>query len=77
MKKIFKLNSDFLVRLKNFWFATQLLIVSASLPVMCVVQLLHGGNEETKQQQEQVIKNSAGQNQVIGLQNKSNTIKLS
>jgi len=77
MKKTFKLSSNFLNRLKNFWFAMQLLIVSVSLPILSFVEIAHSTNEVNSKQQEEVIKNSVNQNQIIGSQNKSNTIKLS
>jgi hypothetical protein len=76
MKKSFKLNSNFLVRLKNFWFATQLLIVSVSLPVLCFAELSYSGND-VKQQQEEVIKNSVNQNDnATSLPNAGNTFKF-
>ena len=75
MKKTFKLNSNFLVRLKNFWFAAQLLIVSVSLPLLCFAELSYSGNP--KQQQDEVIKNSVNQNDnATALQNAGNTIKF-
>ena len=77
MKKTFKLNSNFLSRLKNFWFAMQLLIVSVSLPVLCFVQMSHSVNEVNQKQQEEVIKNSANQNPVTASQNAGKTFKLS
>ncbi len=77
MKKTFKLNGNFLSRLKNFWFAMQLLIVSVSLPVLCFVQISHTADKVNPKQQEQVIKNSVNQNPVTALQNEGKTIKLS
>ena len=77
MKTSFNSKENILLRLKNFWFATQLLIVSVSLPVLCFVELAHPGNDATSKQQEEVIKNSANQNEVVGLKNTVNTIKLS
>ena len=76
MKKTINLNSNFLVKLKRFWFAMQLLIVSVSLPVMCIVQMSHSSDKVTRQQEE-VIKKSANQNEVIGLQNTGNTVSVS
>jgi len=77
MKKTFKLNGNFLSRLKNFWFAMQLLIVSVSLPVLCFVQISHTADEVNQKQQEEVIKNSATQNPTTASQNEGKTIKLS
>ena len=77
MKTTFKLNSNFLSRLKNFWFAMQLLIVSVSLPVLSIVQMSHSVNEVNSKQQEEVIKNSVNQNPVTASQNGGKTIKLS
>ena len=77
MKKTFKLNSNFLSRLKNFWFAMQLLIVSVSLPVLSIVQMSHSVNEVNSKQQEKVIKSSVNQNPVTASQNAGKTIKLS
>jgi hypothetical protein len=77
MKKTFKLNSHFLSRLKNFWFAMQLLIVSVSLPVLCFVQISHTADDVNQKRQEEVIKNSANQNPVTASQNTGKTIKLS
>ena len=77
MKKTFKLNGNFLSRLKNFWFAMQLLIVSVSLPVLCFVQISHTADEVNQKQQEEVIKNSATLNPTTASQNEGKTIKLS
>ena len=77
MKTTFKLNSNFLSRLKNFWFALQLLIVSVSLPVLSIVQMSRSVNEVNSKQQEEVIKNSANQNPATASQNTGKTIKLS
>ena len=77
MKTTFKLNSNFLSRLKNFWFALQLLIVSVSLPVLSIVQMSHSVNEVNSKQQEEVIKSSVNQNPVTASQNAGKTIKLS
>lgn len=77
MKKIFKLNSNFLMKLKNFWFAAQLLIVSVSLPVMSIVQMSRPETKVKKQQQEEVIKKAVNQNEVIGLQKAGNLISIS
>lgn len=77
MKKAFNLNSNTLNRLKNFWFALQLLIVSVSLPVMCFVQLSHATNDVNQKQQEEVIKNSVNQNPVTASQNNGKTVNLS
>jgi hypothetical protein len=77
MKKTFKLNSNFLSRLKNFWFAMQLLIVSVSLPVLSIVEMSHSVDDVNSKHQEEVIKNSANQNPVTASQNTGKTIKLS
>ncbi len=77
MKKTFNSKSNLLNKAKNFWFALQLLIVSVSLPVLSIVQMSRTVNERNSKQQEEVIKNSEKQNQVTGLQNAGNTIKLS
>jgi hypothetical protein len=76
MKKTFNSKSNFIVRLKNFWFAMQLLIVSVSLPVLCFIELARPGDDVNSKQQQEVIKNSVNQNQVIGLENAGKTIKL-
>lgn len=77
MKKTFNSKSNLLNKAKNFWFALQLLIVSVSLPVLSIVQMSRTVNDPNSKQQEEVIKNSEKQNQVIGFQNAGNTIKLS
>lgn len=77
MKKIFNSKSSLLNKAKNFWFALQLLIVSVSLPVLCIVQMSRTVNDPNSKQQEEVIKNSVNQSQAIGLQNAGNTSKLS
>jgi hypothetical protein len=77
MKTTFNSKSNLLLRLKNFWFATQLLIVSVSLPVLCFVEVSHPGNDGDSKQQEEVIKSSVKQNEIIGLKNAGNTIKFS
>jgi hypothetical protein len=77
MKKTFNSKSNLLDKAKNFWFALQLLIVSVSLPVLSIVQMSRTVNDPNSKQQEEVIKNSEKQNQIIGLQNASRTIKLS
>jgi hypothetical protein len=69
MKKTFNSNSTILVRLKNLWFATQLAIVSVSLPVLCFVQVSRQGGDGNSKQQEQVIKSIPSQNEVVGFQN--------
>ncbi len=77
MKKTFNSKSNLLNKAKNFWFALQLLIVSVSLPVLSIVQMSRTVNNPTPKQQEEVIKNSANQKQVIGLHNAGNASKLS
>jgi len=77
MKKSFNSKSNLLNRAKNFWFALQLLIVSVSLPVLSIVQMSRTTNDANSKQQEEVIKNSANQKQVIGLHNAGNTSNLS
>ena len=77
MKKTFNSKSNLLNKAKNFWFALQLLIVSVSLPVLSIIQMSRTVNDANSKQQEEVIKNSAKQNQITGMQNAGNTIKLS
>lgn len=77
MKKTFNSKSNLLNKAKNFWFALQLLIVSVSLPVLSIVQMSRTVNDPNSKQQEEVIKNSEKQNQVIGFQNVNHTINLS
>jgi len=77
MKTTFNSKSNLLNKAKNFWFALQLLIVSVSLPVLSIVQMSRTANDPNSKQQEEVIKNSANQKQVIGLHNAGNTSNLS
>jgi hypothetical protein len=77
MKKTFNVNSNLSERLKRFWFATQLLIVSVSLPVMCFVEVSHTSNDVNQKQQEEVIKRSVNQNPVTASQNNRKIVKLS
>ena len=77
MKKTFNSKSNLLNKAKNFWFALQLLIVSVSLPVLSIIQMSRTVNDANSKQQEEVIKNSAKQNQITGMQNAGNIIKLS
>ena len=77
MKTTFNSKSNLLNKAKNFWFALQLLIVSVSLPVLSIVQMSRTVNDPNSKQQEEVIKNSVNQKQVIGLHNAGNTSNLS
>ena len=75
MKKTFKSNSDIVQKLKNLWFALQLLIVSVSLPVMCFIQVTRGSNSNT--QQDKVINNSVKPDQTADGQNVIKLTRLS
>ena len=77
MKTTFKSNGSFLVKLKNFWFAAQLLIISFALPGMCFFQIAHSAKDVNSKQQEEVIKSSDNNNQIIGSQSEAKTVKLS
>lgn len=77
MKKTFNSKSNLLDKAKNFWFALQLLIVSVSLPVLSIIQMSRTVSDPNSKQQEEVIKNSANQKQVIGLHDAGNAGKLS
>ena len=75
MKKTFRSNSNIVQKLKNFWFALQLLIVSVSLPAIYFVQMSRGNGNDT--QQDKVTNNSVKQNQTAGEQNVIKLTRLS
>ncbi|MEO8413514.1 MAG: hypothetical protein ABI472_07630 [Ginsengibacter sp.] len=76
MKKIIKSSGSSLVKLKNFWFALQLLIVSVSLPVLCFVQLSYKVNSGNSKQTDKAINSSVKLNPVATSQRVLNTITL-
>ena len=76
MKKTIKSNGSSLVKLKNFWFALQLLIVSVSLPVLCFVQMSYKVSSGNSKQTDKAINNSVKLDPVAASQRVSNTITL-
>ena len=58
MKKIFKSSTTFSQKLRNFWFAMQLLIVAVSLPMMSVIQISQTGKTAHMKQGNEMVKKS-------------------
>jgi len=58
MKKIFQSSTNFSQKLRNFWFAMQLLIVAVSLPMMSVIQISHSSKTVQSKQDNETVKKS-------------------
>lgn len=77
MKKSLNTRSNFLQAMKNFWFACQLLIVSASLPVMCFLQMSYKNDRADAKHADKTISSPLQPNQTASQLKDAKMIRLS